>query len=177
MDSNILTMIVVRICISCNNILFDFVFGRCLLHSSSIFFNFGCTGEVVKLRRRRKKNKADGNSSGMSSGMLKRKLSDEQDRRARWKSKKLEEEYSKLKTQHDSTVLEKCKLESEVGKRINSIVLPIKLLHQFKPSDFQSQRIIGIQILHSTEKALSPFNKKKSHYLLSDLKVSKEKLE
>lgn len=37
-----------------------------------------------------------------------------QNRRARWKSKKLEEEYSKLKSQHDSTVLEKCQLESEV---------------------------------------------------------------
>ncbi|KAK9074741.1 hypothetical protein SSX86_003059 [Deinandra increscens subsp. villosa] len=39
-----------------------------------------------------------------------------QNRRARWKSKKLEEEYSKLKTEHDSTVLEKCKLETEVLK-------------------------------------------------------------
>ncbi|KAI3824314.1 hypothetical protein L1987_05769 [Smallanthus sonchifolius] len=39
-----------------------------------------------------------------------------QNRRARWKSKKLEEEYSKLKTEHDSTVLEKCRLETEVLK-------------------------------------------------------------
>ncbi|CAH1413540.1 unnamed protein product [Lactuca virosa] len=123
-------------------------------------------GEVVKPRRRRKKNKADGNSSMMR----KRKLSDEQvnlleqnfgnehkleserkdrlaselgldprqvavwfqNRRARWKSKKLEEEYSKLKSQHDSTVLEKCQLESEIlklkeqlseaEKQINSLV-------------------------------------------------------
>ncbi|PWA83424.1 Helix-turn-helix motif-containing protein [Artemisia annua] len=37
-----------------------------------------------------------------------------QNRRARWKSKKLEEEYSKLKNEHDSTVLEKCRLETEV---------------------------------------------------------------
>ncbi|KAL8248861.1 hypothetical protein R6Q59_005729 [Mikania micrantha] len=39
-----------------------------------------------------------------------------QNRRARWKSKKLEEEYSKLKNEHDSTVLEKCRLETEILK-------------------------------------------------------------
>ncbi|XP_071693908.1 homeobox-leucine zipper protein ATHB-40-like [Rutidosis leptorrhynchoides] len=39
-----------------------------------------------------------------------------QNRRARWKSKKLEEEYSKLKTEHDSIVLDKCRLETEVLK-------------------------------------------------------------
>lgn len=37
-----------------------------------------------------------------------------QNRRARWKSKKLEEEYSKLKSDHDTNVVEKCRLESEV---------------------------------------------------------------
>ncbi|GKE67256.1 homeobox-leucine zipper protein ATHB-40, partial [Tanacetum coccineum] len=37
-----------------------------------------------------------------------------QNRRARWKSKKLEEEYSKLKNKHDSTVLKKCHLQTEV---------------------------------------------------------------
>ncbi|XP_022855804.1 homeobox-leucine zipper protein ATHB-40-like [Olea europaea var. sylvestris] len=37
-----------------------------------------------------------------------------QNRRARWKSKKLEEEYSKLKAKHDCTVVEKCRLENEV---------------------------------------------------------------
>ncbi|KAI7738670.1 hypothetical protein M8C21_000320 [Ambrosia artemisiifolia] len=37
-----------------------------------------------------------------------------QNRRARWKSKKIEEEYLKLKTDHDSTILEKCRLETEV---------------------------------------------------------------
>ncbi|KAD3640781.1 hypothetical protein R6Q59_003469 [Mikania micrantha] len=106
--------------------------------------------EVVKPRRRRKKNKTDAGTSGFR----KRKLSDEQvslleqnfgdehkleserkdriaselgldprqvavwfqNRRARWKSKKIEEEYSKLKTEHDSTVLEKCRLETEVLK-------------------------------------------------------------
>ncbi|XP_043712508.1 homeobox-leucine zipper protein ATHB-40-like [Telopea speciosissima] len=39
-----------------------------------------------------------------------------QNRRARWKNKKLEEEFSKLKSVHDSTVLEKCRLEAEVLK-------------------------------------------------------------
>lgn len=37
-----------------------------------------------------------------------------QNRRARWKNKKLEEEYTKLKTAHESIVVEKCHLESEV---------------------------------------------------------------
>ncbi|KAK4368015.1 hypothetical protein RND71_011807 [Anisodus tanguticus] len=39
-----------------------------------------------------------------------------QNRRARWKSKKLEEEYSKLKSEHDTNVVEKCRLETEVMK-------------------------------------------------------------
>ncbi|XP_010244326.1 PREDICTED: homeobox-leucine zipper protein ATHB-40-like [Nelumbo nucifera] len=39
-----------------------------------------------------------------------------QNRRARWKNKKLEEEYSKLKTAHESVVVEKCRLETEVLK-------------------------------------------------------------
>ncbi|XWS29320.1 hypothetical protein CRYUN_Cryun24cG0019000 [Craigia yunnanensis] len=39
-----------------------------------------------------------------------------QNRRARWKNKKLEEEYSKLKSVHEGVVLEKCRLESEVLK-------------------------------------------------------------
>ncbi|XP_047321023.1 homeobox-leucine zipper protein ATHB-21-like [Impatiens glandulifera] len=39
-----------------------------------------------------------------------------QNRRARWKSKKLEEEYCRLKSVHETTVLEKCRLEIEVLK-------------------------------------------------------------
>ncbi|XP_068344861.1 homeobox-leucine zipper protein ATHB-40-like [Pyrus communis] len=39
-----------------------------------------------------------------------------QNRRARWKNKKLEEEYSTLKKEHENTVAEKCRLESEVSK-------------------------------------------------------------
>ncbi|KAI3892301.1 hypothetical protein MKX03_028513 [Papaver bracteatum] len=37
-----------------------------------------------------------------------------QNRRARWKNKKLEEEYSKLKSSHDNVILQKCHLEAEV---------------------------------------------------------------
>lgn len=37
-----------------------------------------------------------------------------QNRRARWKNKKLEEEYSKLRNDHETLVVEKCRLETEV---------------------------------------------------------------
>ncbi|XP_021714068.1 homeobox-leucine zipper protein ATHB-40-like [Chenopodium quinoa] len=37
-----------------------------------------------------------------------------QNRRARWKNKKLEHEYSKLKNEHEKTIVEKCRLETEV---------------------------------------------------------------
>ncbi|KAK6128461.1 hypothetical protein DH2020_037803 [Rehmannia glutinosa] len=36
-----------------------------------------------------------------------------QNRRARWRSKKLEEEYSKLRSEHETTVVEKCRIETE----------------------------------------------------------------
>ncbi|GMH25261.1 hypothetical protein Nepgr_027104 [Nepenthes gracilis] len=39
-----------------------------------------------------------------------------QNRRARWKSKKLEEEYSILRSRHDTILVEKCTLEAELGK-------------------------------------------------------------
>lgn len=38
-----------------------------------------------------------------------------QNRRARWKNKKLEEEYFSLKKIHESTILEKCLLETKVS--------------------------------------------------------------
>ncbi|KAG2319158.1 hypothetical protein Bca4012_054588 [Brassica carinata] len=37
-----------------------------------------------------------------------------QNRRARWKNKRLEEEYNQLKNSHDNVVVDKCRLESEV---------------------------------------------------------------
>ncbi|KAK6793475.1 hypothetical protein RDI58_006928 [Solanum bulbocastanum] len=39
-----------------------------------------------------------------------------QNRRARWKNKKIEDEYSKLKSQHEITIVEKCHLETEILK-------------------------------------------------------------
>lgn len=38
-----------------------------------------------------------------------------QNRRTRYKSKKLEEEYSRLKSEHESAVFEKCQLKTEVS--------------------------------------------------------------
>ncbi|KAL0907081.1 hypothetical protein M5K25_025623 [Dendrobium thyrsiflorum] len=37
-----------------------------------------------------------------------------QNRRARWKSKQLEEEYIHLKSSHDAVLIEKCRLENEI---------------------------------------------------------------
>ncbi|CAH2051319.1 unnamed protein product [Thlaspi arvense] len=37
-----------------------------------------------------------------------------QNRRARWKNKRLEDEYNKLKNAHENVVVEKCRLDSEV---------------------------------------------------------------
>ncbi|KAF2534379.1 hypothetical protein F2Q70_00033549 [Brassica cretica] len=37
-----------------------------------------------------------------------------QNRRARWKNKRLEEEYNNLKNSHENVVADKCRLESEV---------------------------------------------------------------
>ncbi|XVE82667.1 hypothetical protein DITRI_Ditri16bG0024300 [Diplodiscus trichospermus] len=54
-----------------------------------------------------------------------------QNRRARWKNKKLEEEYSKLKSVHEGVVLEKCHLESEV----------LKLKEQLYEADKEIQRL------------------------------------
>ncbi|CAK9138772.1 unnamed protein product [Ilex paraguariensis] len=55
-----------------------------------------------------------------------------QNRRARWKSKKMEEEYSKLKKENESTVVEKCRLETEV----------LKLKEQLSEADGKIQRLL-----------------------------------
>lgn len=55
-----------------------------------------------------------------------------QNRRARWKSKKLEEEYNKLKSEHDNNVVEKCRLETEV----------LKLKEQLNESEKEIQRLL-----------------------------------
>ena len=49
-----------------------------------------------------------------------------QNRRARWKTKKLEEEFSKLRSHHDSTLVEKCRLQTEVAHF--SLILLISIL-------------------------------------------------
>ncbi|XP_047312306.1 homeobox-leucine zipper protein ATHB-21-like [Impatiens glandulifera] len=45
-----------------------------------------------------------------------------QNRRARWKSKMIEEEYSKMKSEHETDVVQKCMLESEVLKLKRELV-------------------------------------------------------
>ncbi|XP_056173567.1 homeobox-leucine zipper protein ATHB-40 [Syzygium oleosum] len=54
-----------------------------------------------------------------------------QNRRARWKSKKLEEEYAKLKSVHETAVVEKCRLESEV----------LKLKEQLSEAEMEIKRL------------------------------------
>ncbi|KAF3439046.1 hypothetical protein FNV43_RR17321 [Rhamnella rubrinervis] len=61
-----------------------------------------------------------------------------QNRRARWKNKKLEEEYSSLKKSHDAAVVEKCRLESEVLK------LKEQLIEAEKDIQRLSERVDGL---------------------------------
>ncbi|KAK7406651.1 hypothetical protein VNO78_08280 [Psophocarpus tetragonolobus] len=55
-----------------------------------------------------------------------------QNRRARWKNKKLEEEYSSLKKSHEATLLEKCHLETQV----------LKLKEQLSEAEKEIQRLL-----------------------------------
>ncbi|KAK9284433.1 hypothetical protein L1049_023606 [Liquidambar formosana] len=61
-----------------------------------------------------------------------------QNRRARWKSKKLEEEYSKLKTVHENVVVEKCQLETEVLKLKDQLTEAENEIHRL------SERVDGV---------------------------------
>ncbi|KAJ6736725.1 HOMEOBOX-LEUCINE ZIPPER PROTEIN ATHB-40-LIKE [Salix viminalis] len=71
-----------------------------------------------------------------------------QNRRARWKNKKLEEEYTKLKTAHESIVVEKCQLESEV----------LKLKEQLSRTQNEIQRLADHADRVSTESPTSPLS-------------------
>ncbi|WVZ09986.1 hypothetical protein V8G54_014516 [Vigna mungo] len=55
-----------------------------------------------------------------------------QNRRARWKNKKLEEEYSNLKKSNEANLLEKCRLETEV----------LKLKDQLSEAEKEIQRLL-----------------------------------
>ncbi|KAK7252895.1 hypothetical protein RIF29_37156 [Crotalaria pallida] len=58
-----------------------------------------------------------------------------QNRRARWKNKKLEEEYCNLKKAHDATMLEKCRLETEVLKLKEQLSEAEKEIQALKHTD------------------------------------------
>ncbi|XP_060195518.1 homeobox-leucine zipper protein ATHB-40-like [Lycium barbarum] len=70
-----------------------------------------------------------------------------QNRRARWKSKKLEEEYSKLKNEHDINIVDKCRLENEV----------LKLKEQLSEAEKEIQRLLmdGVPSNSPTTSSLS----------------------
>ncbi|KAJ8544810.1 hypothetical protein K7X08_017393 [Anisodus acutangulus] len=55
-----------------------------------------------------------------------------QNRRTRWKSKKLEEEYSKLKSEHETNIVDKCRLENEF----------LKLKEQVSEAEKEIQRLL-----------------------------------
>ncbi|ESW28902.1 hypothetical protein PHAVU_002G027200 [Phaseolus vulgaris] len=57
-----------------------------------------------------------------------------QNRRARWKNKKLEEEYSNLKKSHEATLLEKCRLETEVLKLKDQLSEAAKEIQRLRES-------------------------------------------
>ncbi|KAJ8770770.1 hypothetical protein K2173_021417 [Erythroxylum novogranatense] len=68
-----------------------------------------------------------------------------QNRRVRWKNKKLEDEYTKLKSSHDSIVVEKCRLESEV----------LKLKEQLSEAEKQIQQLSEPGSSNSSTSSLS----------------------
>ncbi|KAI3841035.1 hypothetical protein MKX03_018266 [Papaver bracteatum] len=55
-----------------------------------------------------------------------------QNRRVRWKTKKIEEEYSELKRAHDGVMVEKCHLQSEVSRLKEKLMEAEKQIQQLK---------------------------------------------
>ncbi|CAJ1942605.1 unnamed protein product [Sphenostylis stenocarpa] len=74
-----------------------------------------------------------------------------QNRRFRWKNKKLEEEYSNLKNVHETTVLQKCHLETQVLK------LEEQLLEAKKEMQKLKERGERAPTKHSLEAVNPPF--------------------
>ncbi|XVF59582.1 hypothetical protein PTKIN_Ptkin07bG0287500 [Pterospermum kingtungense] len=72
-----------------------------------------------------------------------------QNLRARWKTKKLEEEFSKLKTVHDGVLLEKRRLESEVQK------LKERLCEADKEIQRLTERVDGVSSNSTPSSSLS----------------------
>ncbi|BAT75495.1 hypothetical protein VIGAN_01336700 [Vigna angularis var. angularis] len=58
-----------------------------------------------------------------------------QNRRFRWKTKKLEEEYSNLKNVHETTMLQKCHLETRVLKLEEQLLEAKKEIQQLQERD------------------------------------------
>ncbi|KAK8685932.1 hypothetical protein V6N13_124963 [Hibiscus sabdariffa] len=75
-----------------------------------------------------------------------------QNRRARWKSKKTEEEYSKLKSLHETTLVDKCRLESQVVKLKEQISKAEKEIQQLSLS--LRERIDGVWSKKSSSPSL-----------------------
>ncbi|XP_004234562.1 homeobox-leucine zipper protein ATHB-21-like [Solanum lycopersicum] len=84
-----------------------------------------------------------------------------QNRRARWKNKKLEEEYSKLKTQHEDTIIEKYRLETEV----------LKMKDQLCEAKKKIERLLlerKIDISSNNSPTSSIFSMEQSHFNLGE---------
>lgn len=80
-----------------------------------------------------------------------------QNRRARWKNKKLEEEYVKLKSMHDNNVVEKCRLESEVLKlKEHLIEAEKKILQLAERADGVSSNSTPSSSTFTAEDAVDP---------------------
>ncbi|KAL8091370.1 hypothetical protein AgCh_033831 [Apium graveolens] len=68
-----------------------------------------------------------------------------QNRRARWKTKKLQEEYLRLKTQHECTVSEKCLLNSQVHEAQAPGIKEVESIQ--KKADLKAKSVLQPQTL------------------------------